>query len=274
MAEPTRQRPKWFRALGHRDTPKSIETDGEAFDLVRIYKHDSWAATALYENADRQVVCKFNREQSVFGLPARWIGLFLAGRETKMLQLLQDVANVPDPCGPVRVQGKIVRTAAAHYYIEGQPLSWYSEVDESLLESLLGTVQAMHARNMAYVDLHKLENVIVDPTGQPHLIDFQISVRMWNVFPFSVLLGILQQSDLYHLEKHRVRFGPDPEAPMVRPWWIRAHRCIAVPFRTARRRLLTWMGVRQKGRANSEQFVEEGLSRKPSPDELGAGRAA
>jgi DNA-binding IclR family transcriptional regulator len=43
----------------------------------------------------------------------------------------------------------------------------------------------------------------------------------------------------------------------LRPWWIRAHRCVAVPFRAVRRRLLTAIGVRAAGgQASSEAFPE------------------
>jgi hypothetical protein len=43
----------------------------------------------------------------------------------------------------------------------------------------------------------------------------------------------------------------------LRPWWIRAHRCVAIPFRTFRRRLLTTLGIRSKsGHAFSEAFPE------------------
>jgi serine/threonine protein kinase len=180
-----------------------------------------------------------------------------------MLQLLSDLPNIPAGCGPVEVDGKVCPTAAAHEYVSGRPLSWFTTVDERLFVTLRQTLAVLHQRNIAYVDLHKLENIIVDEQGNPHLIDFQISVRLVRRFPVSLLLNILQKSDLYHLDKHIIRFGPDPEAPVDRPWWIRAHRLLAVPFRTARRRFLTVIGVRKQGRANSEQFVEEGLSRKP-----------
>lgn len=258
----TRKRPRWFRALGKRDTPQHIEVGGDAFSLVKTYKHDSWAATALYASGDRKIVCKFNREQSIFGLPGRWIGLILAHRESAMLKRLGDIPNIPNHSGTVVVNGRNTPTASAHEYIEGQPLSWCSDVDTQFFNTLRDTVKELHRRNIAYVDLHKLENVIVDEGGNPHLIDFQISVKLWNVFPLSILLGILQKSDLYHLDKHVLRFGPDPNATIDRPWWIRAHRCVAVPFRTVRRQFLTSLGIRKKGRANTEQFVEEGLTKK------------
>ena len=258
----TRKRPRWFRALGKRDTPEQIEVGGQAFKLIKTYKHDSWAATALYRCDDRKIVCKFNREQSIFGLPGRWIGLILANRESAMLRRLADIPNIPNHSGTVVVDGRKTPTASAHEYIEGQPLSWCSDVDSDFFETLRHTVKQLHERNIAYVDLHKLENVIVDEGGNPHLIDFQISVKLWNIFPLSILLGILQKSDLYHLDKHVLRFGNDPNATIQRPWWIRAHRCVAVPFRTVRRQFLTSLGIRKKGKANTEQFVEEGLTKK------------
>jgi len=80
---------------------------------------------------------------------------------------------------------------------------------------------------------------------------------------FGGVLRLLQRSDDYHLLKHRVKHRPDQvgmsaaEFERLRPWWIRAHRCVAVPFRTVRRRLLTALGIRSKtGHAFSEAFPE------------------
>ena len=47
-----------------------------------------------------------------------------------------------------------------------------------------------------------------------------------------------------------------------RPWWIRAHRTVVVPFRTLRRRLLAALGVRDAtGMAASEHFAEDAVRR-------------
>src|SRR5437763_754353 len=69
------------------------------------------------------------------------------------------------------------------------------------LEELLDHV---HRRGMAYVDLHKRENILVGEDGRLYLLDFQISfcMRAWwpaNALPVRILLKILQQSDRYHL---------------------------------------------------------------------------
>ena len=84
------------------------------------------------------------------------------------------------------------------------------------------------------------------------------------------LFRVLANSDLYHLEKHRLgplqftlqqrSFG----AGMKRPWWIEAHRCVAVPFRTARRGLLVMLGIRRRGgQAESEHQPEQAALRLP-----------
>ena len=66
--------------------------------------------------------------------------------------------------------------------------------------------------------------------------------------------------------KHWVRCRPDQcgmdlIAQQRRiPWWIRAHRLVARPFRELRRRLLVRVGVRTgKGRVETEVFAEHAL---------------
>ena len=57
-------------------------------------------------------------------------------------------------------------------------------------------------------------------------------------------------------KERRVKFV-NSDMQRLRPWWIRAHRCVAIPFRTFRRRLLTTLGIRSKsGHAFSEAFPE------------------
>jgi hypothetical protein len=124
----------------------------------------------------------------------------------------------------------------------------------------------MHRHDVAYVDLHKRENILVGADGRPYLLDFQISVSLPHWWPANstltqVLLRIFQRSDDYHLHKHLARCRPDlmaEEKEVRRPWWITMHRLIAVPLRTARRWLLARLGIRDKtGRVDSEHFPEE-----------------
>ena len=43
-----RPRPPLFRALGADDPPAEVVVNQTVFARTELYKHDSWAATALY----------------------------------------------------------------------------------------------------------------------------------------------------------------------------------------------------------------------------------
>ncbi len=259
-----RRRPALLRALGDADPPEFVHIDGLSLRRVTCFKHDSWAATALYEGGGRRVVCKFNRQQPIFGIPMSWLGWLLARRESRMLAILADEPLVPNPCGPVLIDGRELRTATAHEFVAGEPLRIRRNVNAAFFAEIGLLLERVHDRRIAYVDLHKSENILVGDDGLPHLIDFQISICLPRIPPLGWLLVMLQESDRYHLEKHKIWYAPPGSLgnhdALRRPWWIVAHRMIAIPFRTFRRRLLTWLGVRTgKGMAHSEVAPEIGL---------------
>lgn len=263
-----RPRPALFRALGTAEPPESVHINGQSFQRVRVFKHDSWAATAVYaNNSGRQVVCKFNRQQRVGWLPMRWLGHALAQREATVLRRLSQLPNVPRWSGDVYVDGVKQRHAVAHEFIPGHPLGHRERVNDAFFPALRNCLAEMHRRDVAYVDLHKRENILVGTDGKPYLLDFQISLALPHWWPANstltrVLLALFQQSDSYHLHKHIVRCRPDQangkDAAAARPWWITLHRFLAVPFRTLRRGLLARLGIRARGgRVESEHFPEE-----------------
>ncbi len=268
-ANPARSRPKLFRALGTDDPPTQIEVDNRTWYRTRIIKHDSWAATALYHSQDTpahrdRIVCKFNRTQPIGLIPMRWLGKRLAHRESEMYRLLRDVNGIATGYQLVKANGRRLAHACAHDFIEGHPLRWHDVVDDQFFDHLDALLRELHCRDIAFVDMNKSENVIVDQQGRPNLIDFQISV-CWPGRLRRGLLRVLQKSDLYHSFKLKTRFRPDlvageEEIRQRRPWWIRAHRMIANPFRTTRRRLLVALGIRKDtGKPHSESFIEEAL---------------
>lgn len=259
-----RPRPALFLALGRAEPPTEIEVGDKLYQRIRIFKHDSWAATALYEHESERIVVKFNRQQSILGIPMQWLGRALAGRETKMLERLAEVSNVPAACASIKVNGRVVPTASGHDYVAGRSLLPTDEVDDEFFPQLSVLLSQLHERGIAYVDLHKRDNILVDEQGAPHLIDFQISMHLPQRWPFSSLLGMLQSCDRYHVAKHKYYFRPDlcdestRRLVKNRPAWIKAHRLIAVPFRHFRRWLLVRIGVRKAGgMATSEHSPQQ-----------------
>jgi hypothetical protein len=233
------------------------------FERSQIFKHDSWAATALYCGPNgRRIICKFNRQEPILGLPMKWLGRCLAGREGRFLALLADHPLVPDPCGPVEIDGRAAPHAVAHEFVPGRPLRRNDSLPQQFLKDLNQLLNDLHSRGAAYVDLHKRENILVGDDGRPRLIDFQISIRLPQMGPLGAALRVLQQCDRYHLSKHARRLQVHPEtAPLNdRPLWIRLHRSFAVPFRRLRRRCLVLLGVRTgNGKALSEGAPEFGI---------------
>lgn len=276
--EGARPRPRWLKALGDASPPDGLEIGGRAHRLVEVFKHDSWAATSLYEDErGRRRVVKLHRKQSAFGVPLFWVGLMTARREARMLRALGDLPGIPELSGPVAISGVAQANGVAREYIEGHPLGDRERVDDAFFPALDQLLKTMHARRIAYVDLHKRENVLVDAKGRPCLFDFQIGVHWPRWLPGRFVFGILAGSDDYHLQKHWTRCRPDQcgvdEGSFAarRPWWIRAHRLIARPVREMRRRLLVRIGVRTgRGRVDSERFAEHALRPTPPSDRQAA----
>jgi hypothetical protein len=262
---PVRPRPRWLQAMLGGQVPDRVEIDSEAFRLRELYKHDSWAATGLYEGATtgRLAVCKFHRRQVIAGFWVSWTGLWMARHEARLLDALADVPGVPRRCGPVTVNGRVDAYAVARWFLAGHPLRKKEAVNDAFFPRLEALLNEMHRRRIAYVDLHKRENIIVGEDGAPYLVDFQIGVMLSDRWPFRSILRMLQQSDRYHFHKHWGKCRPDqcaPEMVDIRkrpPWWIGLHRRVARPFRELRRRLLVRLGVRAgRGRVETEAMPE------------------
>lgn len=254
-----------FRALGRKEPPPEVLSDGTIHRLIEVYKHDSWAATALYGAEDgSRIMCKFNRISSIFFVPMKWLGRALARRENWFYRELAGIEGIALPVDVRGVGGERLPNVSAHVFIEGKPFRHAEDADDRFFDRLADLVAALHQRNIAYVDLHKRENIIVDPQGRPHLIDFQVSYALGNSWPANGaiarrLLKTLIAMDHYHLNKHFARCRPDllPPEEVARmqepPALVRWHRKIAVPLRTLRRALLVRLGIRSgKGMAESE----------------------
>ena len=273
-----RKRPAVLRALGDSDPPSEVTVANETIRLERIVKHDSWAATAIYrDTAGRPIVCKFNRVQPLFVIPLSWIGRALARREAGFLRQLTEVELVPKDLGNVVADGRVLPNAIARTYIDGEVLLLTEKVTPKFFDELREVLRAIHAHDIAYVDLHERENIIVSRDGRPYLIDFQVCFGLSRNWPGNgalarFVLKRLQEIDDYHVNKHHARCLPETLTAeeharyLEPPAWIRAHRKIGVPLRTLRRRLLVALGVRREGGAATSELEPEEAYRSAGPD--------
>ncbi len=262
----TRKRPSVLLALGRNEPAILVSVDGKLYKRIDIFKHDSWAATASYSSSDGQtIVCKFNRQAPIGWIPMRWLGRFLGNRERYFLHALAGVPGIPKVFREVKVNGRKLSNVVAHEFIPGKPLSLASNLRSDFFDNVKLVLADLHKRRIAYCDLHKQENVIVGDDGSPYLIDFQVSMQLPGGRMFTKLFGMLRDADLYHVEKHRWLHHQQvtlSDVNQLRPWWIRLHRQIGVPFRAIRRRFLVYIGVRSgKGDASTELAPEVGLRR-------------
>lgn len=240
----TRGTPPWLLALGKEAPPETIGLGDAAYRLERVFKHDFFAFTALYQGAHGRVVLKIGRRAPILGIPLSWIGRIHAWHESSVFREVDDLEIVP------RFTGRHGRHGITHEYVPGHQLERGEHVPDDFFERLREGLAALHRRDLAYVDLEKPENVLVGDDGRPYLFDFQISYR-WpfrrggNLLPFRWLRQGLQSADRYHVRKLQRRTRPDQMSPAEiaaarrRPFPVELWTRVTRPLVWLRRRLLS-----------------------------------
>ena len=235
--------PPSFFALGTAGLPEDFALEDQVYRLKKVFKHDFFAATGLYTDADGQlVVLKLQRTYPLFGFPMQWLGARMAKHEIAIFRQLQGIRGVP------RFMGVYGPTGYVHEFIPGEDLCPEMHPDAAFFDDLERLFHDLHTRNVAYVDTNKRENILFGADGRPYLIDFQISFWLKQGRDDSYLaqwiFKRLVHEDWYHYYKHKTRLAPqccskeDFARAENRSWYIRLHRLIFRPLIQLRRKFL------------------------------------
>ena len=151
--------PRSLTALGRHSLPSEIEVEGQRYLHRRTFKDDFFAVTALYEGKAGKVILKVHRQAGFLLIPLGWLGRLLAAREHTAFQRLDEVQGIP------RLIGRWGPTGIVREFIDGHALTRGERVPDDFHQQLRALIDEVHARDMAYVDLEKCENVLVGDDG-------------------------------------------------------------------------------------------------------------
>ena len=228
--------------------PRQISVGPGRYRLLRVFKHDFFAATAQYQAIaparPERIVVKLYRTQRFCGLPMAWAGRLSRDHEMGIYAALAGVPGVPRLVGPVG------RTGLAVEHIDAVPLDHLPSPPAGYFDRMRAVLDGVHRRGVAHVDANKRSNMLVGPGGEAYLVDYQIAIRRRDDLPWPLrgvlarLVKYFQGKDLYHLYKQKRRLAPqeltDAEDTLSRQrsGWHRLHRTLTKPYRAIRRRFL------------------------------------
>jgi hypothetical protein len=245
-AKKKKRPPASLFAMGYAELPGEVEAQGVRWRFSKLFKHDFFAATALYarEGAPEELaVLKIQRTYPLYGFPMKWLGRKVANHEIRIYEKLQGVAGIP------AVLGRVGETGFLHAFVPGEDLHSDLPLTPVFFEQLRELFEALHARHIAYVDSNKRENILYGADGRPWLIDFQISLENkkgeGDNFVAKWLLRKFVKADWYHYYKHKTRLLPGACTPeefekaRKRGLLHSLHRLIARPIIQVRRKFLS-----------------------------------
>lgn len=146
------------------------------------------------------------------------IGRFLLRRELRILMQLSGIDGISSD------SFRMDAFALATRFLPGQILAQVqrTEVNADFFLRLEVLVQAMHARNVVHLDIRGPKNILVQPNGNPAIIDFQSSLSTRRMPNF--LRRILEDIDLGGVYKRWNLWQPQTLDDTRRAVWERSNR--------------------------------------------------
>lgn len=174
--------------------------------VVTVLKEDRYArSTLLRDPGGRLLVLKESVMRLPPGVRVAPLAAALARHEADLYEHLAGLRGIP------LLVDRPAPDSFLRHWVPGTTVREAATLRDGFFDELEEVLLGVHGRGVAYVDLAKEENVLVDEGGAPWLVDFQVSVARRG--PLRPLVSFLQREDLYHVSKMRLRRRPDEARP-------------------------------------------------------------
>lgn len=146
----------------------------------------------------------------------RWVRVLFGRpalrREERMLRALEGVEGIP------RFVARLDRDAIVMEFVPGEPLRGVLGPDRTRAAALdlAAKVAALHDRGVVHLDLRQRRNILVDPAGRVHLIDFESAWRLPTEGPLRFLFRWLRRLDEGAVLKFKSKYAADLLTPAER----------------------------------------------------------
>lgn len=180
----------------------------------------------------------------------RWLARALMRREARILAALDGVTGVPQL---VRLDANTLSRS----FIRGEPMQEARPDSPAFYARAARLLRRLHSAGVVHNDLAKEPNILVDETGNPAFIDFQLagtSARRGRLF------RTLAYDDIRHLLKHKRTYCPQALTGRERSILSKPSHGSRIWMRTVKpvylfvtRRILGWSdreGAADRGRQN------------------------
>ncbi len=158
--------------------------------MSNLLKKDIFGEIRLVTDNDVEVIV---RDISTAKPWIRWLARSLMKREATALAALSDVNGVPK-------LNRFDRNTLTRSFICGVPMHVARPTDHRFYVAAAQLLRQMHCADVVHNDLAKEPNVVVDSTGNPAFLDFQLA---WFGPSRTRLFRVLGREDVRHLLKHK-----------------------------------------------------------------------
>ena len=160
-----------------------------------ILKKDLFGEIRLSHHDGERVVV---RDSAAAATGLRWLARLLLRREANALAVLSDIEGFAQII-------RLERDWLMRSFLDGEPMQRGKPTDLAYFKCAAQLLRKMHRAGVVHNDLTKEPNFLVQPSGKPAIIDFQIA---WRSTGRSKLFRLAAREDLRHLLKHKRSYCP------------------------------------------------------------------